>query len=186
MIGYHFLILMNFIHLKNNKTIQEFLSDERYKTCQNVKINWLCYTDNGLVYYDNRTLEERFPKYKIDFIDNKHIKSTVRGNLPNNYWATHRNPHTSKENYTSCDNRGKIIAHDTPFNPPTYDYAFIKHYCTKTIEEFCMKTERGYPDQIVRFTRKYWIRKFGYFFALSEKTKEKLDYIKRRYNIDYK
>ena len=40
-----------FLYIKNNKTIQEFLSDEKYKKCANVKINWLSYTDNDLIYY---------------------------------------------------------------------------------------------------------------------------------------
>ena len=33
-------------------------------------------------------------------------------------------------------------------NTPIYN-AILKHYITKSTEEYCMKVFRGYPDQIV-------------------------------------
>ena len=96
-----------FLYIKNNKSIQEFLSDERYKKCIHVKINTLYYTDNDLIYYENKSLNERFTSYKIDYYPNIHIKSTVRGYMPKNYWSTYTNPHTSTVRYTSCNSLGK-------------------------------------------------------------------------------
>ena len=49
-----------YIHLKN-KTIKTFLSDKCFRRCQIIKLNWILHTDNNLIYYDNRTLKERFP-----------------------------------------------------------------------------------------------------------------------------
>ena len=40
--------------------IQEFLSNKRYENCTTLKINFYFYSDNELLYYDNRTLKERF------------------------------------------------------------------------------------------------------------------------------
>ena len=83
-----FFDLDEFLFIKNNKTIQEFLSDEKYKDCKNVKINMLYYTDNDHIYYENKSLNERFTTYKLDYLPNIHIKSIVRGNLSKNYWAS--------------------------------------------------------------------------------------------------
>ena len=50
-------------------------------------------------------------------------------------------------NYTST---GEIIKdYKSPFFiPPTYEFAYLKHYNTKTIEEFIKKVKRGWVDII--------------------------------------
>ena len=35
-----------FLYLKNYKTIQEFLEEEKFNNCSNIKINWMMYGDN--------------------------------------------------------------------------------------------------------------------------------------------
>ena len=175
-----------FLYIKNNKTIQEFLSDKKYKKCINMKLNWLMYTDNDLVYYENKPLKERFTSYDANFYRNKHIKSTVRGHLKKNYWRKMHNPHTSILHYTCCNALGEVIGYDAYFNiPPNYEIAYIKHYWGKTIEEYCLKIKRGYPDHKVVFTKELLNDRFKNFFELNKKTKEKLDYIKKTFNITY-
>ena len=81
-----------------------------------------------------------------DNIRNKHIKSTVRGNL-RNYWRKRRNPYSSLIKYKACSSSGKIIDSKSPFNdPPDHKYAILKHYYYKSFEEFCKKIYRGWPD----------------------------------------
>ena len=46
--------------VNKSKTINEYLSEDRFKKCEVIKINWLMFNDNNLIYYDNRTLQERF------------------------------------------------------------------------------------------------------------------------------
>ena len=135
------------LNLKN-LTIQEFLSDKRYKKCVNVKINWVRYSSNKeALYYESKPLQDRFDKPLLNHISNKHIKSTVRGKLKKNYWRDSINPHTSFVNYKSCSSSGRIVESQTPFvEPPDYEYAFIKHFYTKSLEEFCQKLKRGWPD----------------------------------------
>ena len=60
---------------------KEHLSNPIFKNCDAIAFNWLMYTDNNLVYYDNRKLVERFtePLYSTDA--NRYVKSIVRGNL---------------------------------------------------------------------------------------------------------
>ena len=179
-----FFDMDEFLFIKHNKTVQEFLSDEKYKKCMTVKVNWLFYTDNDLVYYENKPLNERFTTYRLDYFPNIHIKSTVRGNLSRNYWSSLNNPHTSTVRYLTCNTLGQKIKFDTPFNPPNYDFAYIKHFSTKTIEQFCNKVRRGYVSRDFQLNKKNWAKRFNNFFLLNKKTKEKLDYIKSKFQID--
>ena len=82
MIGYHFLILMNFLEIiPNNQTIKNFLNNERYIKCQNIKINWLLYSSSEeILYFINKPLQERFKKPIINDGANIHIKSTGKIN----------------------------------------------------------------------------------------------------------
>jgi len=83
-----------------NQSIQTFLSNKRYEKCQNIKINFLYYSDNELLYYDNRSVQERFvsPLYNHPF--NNIVQSTVRG-LKENYWKRSLCAHTMK--YILCN-----------------------------------------------------------------------------------
>ena len=129
-------------------TIQEFLNNERYKNCQNIKINWLQYiSKNEALHYENKPLQLRFDKALYNLTSNKHIKSTVRGGINQNYWSKWANPHSSLIKFNSCSSSGKYVNSQTPFiYPPDYKYAFIKHYYRKSLEEFCIKLKRGWPD----------------------------------------
>jgi len=49
-----FYDLDEFLYLKNNKNIKQILSDKKFEKCDNVKINWIVYSDNNLIYYDDR------------------------------------------------------------------------------------------------------------------------------------
>ena len=178
-----FFDLDEFLYIKNNKSIQEFLSDEKYNECKNVKINMLYYTDNDFIYYENKSLNERFTKYKLDYFPNIHIKSTVRGNLSRNYWASYENPHTSKVRYSSCNTLGEKIKFNTPFNKPNYTLAYLKHFHTKTLEEFWNKVQRGYNSRKFWWNKSNYTKRFKEFFLLNNKNKEKIEFIKNRYNI---
>lgn len=60
---YNWLIFFEideFIYLKDFKNIKYFLNNSRFDKCQKVQLNWKFHTDNNLLYYDNRTLKERF------------------------------------------------------------------------------------------------------------------------------
>ena len=148
-----FFDIDEFLELKNNIKIQELLDNERYKNCQNIKFNWLIYSDNDKLYYENKPVQERFtqPIKKNKFF-NKHIKSTVRGNLSKNYWIGAKNPHTSINEFIACSSSGKEINKKSPYNnPPDYTYGILKHYRTKTIEEYCNKMKKGKPDDKINY-----------------------------------
>ena len=175
-----------FLYLKKHKTIQEFVDEEKFENCNNIKINWIIYTDNNLIYYENKPVQERFTTPILRHIANSHVKSLVRGNLPTNYWSGMINPHSSNNDYTCCVPSGETIDSKTPFNKePNYDEAYIKHYNTKTLEEFIDKAKRGSATRVFVKDETFWRTKLGYFFSLNKKTKEKLDYIKKVLNLSF-
>ena len=86
-IGYHFFDFDEFLEVRPKaNSIQEFLGNPRYNKCENIKINFLLYNDNNLLYYDNRSVKERFPIPVYSHWSNNIVKSTVKGGLEHNYW----------------------------------------------------------------------------------------------------
>jgi len=103
---------------KKYKTIQDFLNDNIFQSCKNIKINWLLYKNNNSLYYQKINIQERIKYPEYNNPGNILIKSTVRGNLPINYWKGMENPHTSSLKYSSCSSSGKNIRYNSPFNNP--------------------------------------------------------------------
>ena len=166
------------------KNIQEFLSNPRYDECVNIKFNFLFYSDNELLYYDNRTLKERFTTALYKHPNNAFIKSTVRGGLPINYWSVNCTPHTSFMNVTNCDSAGKKIKHSIGYTNVNFTYAALKHYYTKSTEEYLVKSSRG----SVYFGKVYWDlnrkkMKFDYYFMYNKKTPEKVALLKKLFDM---
>jgi len=175
-----------FLVLKRNKNIKEYLNRKRFKKCSNIKINWLIFSDNNLIHYENISLQKRFTKALYNNGANKVIKSTVRGNLKFNYWKGMINPHSSNNNATSCDSEGNITD-PTSFSTPTFKYKFsyLKHYSTKTIEEYCTKIKKGKADYIFRLNKITLKKSLNLFFAWNNKTKEKIDVFQKYFNFSF-
>ena len=164
---------------KRNK-IQEFLKNKRYDNCQNIKFNWLLYSDDEKLHYENKPVQERFKTALYENYVNRHIKSTIRGNLASNYWKDAHNPHSGYNNYSCCSSSGKQISKHSPFNIPyDYEYGYLKHYRTKTIEEFIKKIKKGKAD--IKLNIKDMIRTF---YDTNKKTKEKSDIFKKEFNMN--
>ena len=87
--------------------IQEFLDNERYTYCQNVKFNWVLYSDDNQIHYHNKPVQERFTTPLFNNSLNNHVKSKVRGNLSFNYWKGAWNPHSGVIKYNCCSSSGE-------------------------------------------------------------------------------
>ena len=48
--------------VNKNITINNYLSQDRFNKCNVIKVNWVLFNNEDLLYYDNRTLQERFTK----------------------------------------------------------------------------------------------------------------------------
>ena len=171
-----------YLVFKNNSmTIKSYLSKGEFNKCDVVKIHWLMYYDNDLVYYDNRTLNERFTKPNYISFNNNFHKSILKGKMYNQkLWDYRTGPHQPNESLVNmCDavgnldnNRHGILA------LPNYKYCYIKHFRTKTAEEFAYKILRG-TDLGEKFDIN---QKINYFFAYNKLTKEKLEIFERILN----
>ena len=123
--------------------INKFLSLYKFRKCSNIIINWKNYGDNDKIYYEPKPLQERFTKpfyFNKKTIKNKLSsagKTIVRTGL-NLTWAHF--PHYLK-NKPICRPNGKILKNY--FSPPQYWSAYIKHYATKSTEEFIERIIRG-------------------------------------------
>ena len=175
-----------FLILNRNNNIKEYLNRKRFKKCSNIKINWLIFSDNDLIYYENIPLQKRFtkPAYN-DFGANKVIKSTVRGNLSFNFWVGMKNPHTSINNkHLACDSEGNITD-PTKFYTPSFKnkFSYLKHFSTKTIEEYCRKIRKGKADYVFVLNKRTLKNSFNQFFQWNNKTKEKVDYFQNYFHF---
>ena len=163
---------------KNTTKIKQFLSEEKFKKCDTIKINWLIYDDNDLVYYDNRSIIKRFTRPDYKNAHNIFVKSIVRGNINEPIWSINGSPHTPNRYKSNCDSLGIRHKKSTFINKYNYTVSYIRHYRTKTIEEFAYKTLRGYPDKKVNYTER-----LDFFFKNNKFTKEKLALYKKILNI---
>ena len=174
-----------YIYLKDFNDIKSFLNDKRFKQCQRIQLNWVFYTDNNLLYYDNRTLEERFTekepnarKYKTG--GQQEIKSIVRGHIKNiNVHCIH----VIDRSLYNCDGFGKKkpIVRITTLESD-YEYYYIKHYYSKSTEEFIEKIMK--TDAYHKNGEEKRMNKIKRYFTYSEVTKEKLDLIENRTKLN--
>ena len=177
-----------FLELPNNKNIQEFLANKRYKKCQNIKINALYYSDNELLFYDNRPVQKRFTTPLLNYTKNYVIKSTVKGKLKDNYWKKSQCAHTSLMNCINCNSNGEIIKYNAGRNYKyNYTYAVLKHYYTKSVEEFYNKIKRGeafYKN--ISLNERRIISKIRKYFEINKKTKKKIELFLKLFCLENK
>lgn len=167
-----------FLILENNISINEYLS-QFPNDCQEVLINWLCMTDNNLVHYDPRPLMERFTTpmeilkpVQYSFPDNCHVKTIIRGGLPSVVFGG--NPHVPDTALIAYNASG-IRCNNGPWQPIDYSKAHLRHFTTKTIEEWITrKLQVGTPDRRPEQFLPFYV---GRFWKINEKTEEKLKYL---------
>ena len=174
-----------YIYMKDFDNIKDFLGDKRFLHCQRVQLNWVIYTDNNLIYYDNMTLQERFTEKepnarKMKYGGKQQIKSIVRGHIPNiNIHCIH----VLDSKLRSCDgfgNRKKVIDIFTMVSD--YTNYYIKHYFSKSLEEFVEKIMK--TDAYHKLTKEVQLMKIEKYFTYNEITNMKLDYIENRTNLN--
>ena len=172
------------VHFEDKKslTLKQFLSNEIFDKCEAIEFNWVMYTDNNLVLYDNRPLNERFTEPKFDFGPNMFVKSMVRGNLNKTVFiGGFSNPnHVPQKGLKICDSMGRIIENYNPLtlSPPVLDYGYIKHFSDKTAEEYCTKIIKGQTGK-----RPFDVNdRINKFFELNKFSEEKLKIFEQKFN----
>ena len=131
-------ILYNFF--KNYNNIKRFLNEKRFNKCQVINLNWVIHLDSNQIFYNNRTLKERFPEIRYQ-LKKILVKSIIRGNLPN---IKINNVHIINKDYEACNGFGQKLNMKNVYMPkPDYKLYYIDHYYYKSTEEFINKINRG-------------------------------------------
>ena len=135
-----FLDFDEFITIENNIDINTFLYNDKFNKCETIVLNWVVYGDNNLAKYDNRTLIERFTK---PYSSRNKGKCIVRTNISNliiiyTLWIGINTKYF-------CDSNGNRIfpKYSSLSNSTNKPKAYIKHFYTKSAEEFCNKINKG-------------------------------------------
>lgn len=160
-----------------NKTIQEYLNQEKFKEASVIKVNWKNYNDNGTLYYTSDNIFTRFSKEAPNVKwrrGNNQTKCIVRGGGFN---IVNYDVHNFKLNWGNVvDSVGNISLYRTQI--PNYEEAYIKHYVTKTISEYLPRYfNRTFSG---KRNRKYKIEDVeNNFFSINERTIQKDAIIKK-------
>ena len=184
-----------FITLVTYGSVLEYLSDPVFNGYVVIKLNWVFYGDNDMLYNDGRGVLERFkyplPIYHPTWRNNEQnciAKSIVRGSQKirlnqEDSGFVFLNPHTTNL-YPACNNNGdSLLRNYTSSIPINYSLAHLRHYSAKTAREFCNKLRRGFPDQI--FDKSRWETAIvDSFFSINDITPEKVQIFKDVLGVD--
>lgn len=131
-----FIDLDEFIVFNPDQSIQTI---DQLMTSNYIHLSWEVYGDNDLVYKDDRPCLERFATpldhqfcSSYSFPENYHVKSILRTDL-NIKW---KNPHYPVSREICRNAAGNIVDGSSPFMTPDYSVCWIKHFYTKTAEEY--------------------------------------------------
>lgn len=179
-----------FLTFKDGIKIDEWLSKDVFKKYNAIKVNWMIYGDGGMVKNDGRPLLERItePVKPLDkkigykFAENRHIKTIIRGGLVSPQFMSQ--PHSTNV-AKQCTASGKPVEKIiSPFNEMDYEQAWLRHYSTKTAEEYAYKMLKGFPDQDFNDEKRKACVETR-FFRYNEITEEKVNIISKILNIDF-
>ena len=137
-----------------------------------------------MLYYDNRTVKERFPERESKARGRKNgkitsgIKSILRGGIK----ICINCVHNLFRNIPGCNGFGKYIPNfGIAVKESDFEYYYIDHYATKSTEEFIKKLKKtdAYHQNVIN------LKKIEVYFAINKITKEKLDLFERKtkYNL---
>ena len=170
-----FLDVDEFLYIKKNKTISNFLSNDRFSNCNTIFINYNEYGDSDLLKYDNRSIFKRFIKSQYRTCG----KSLIRGGIKNARIDIHKPLYIN--NYCNSKGESEELYKNKIFSSKiVVDNAELKHFTTKSLEEFCQGLIKGWPN-IKKFSKGYYEYVEGrirYYFSLNKITEYKYNKLK--------
>ena len=141
-----------FLDIGVYSTIQEYL--DQFDGYDIVLLNWLVFGPNGKLRKEDGLVQERFTRPQspvLYFKENSFVKSIVRGNKDKFQGCFFNGSHipTPAEGKTFSFTVGGY--YDPPISShayfhPRYKNGYLKHYYTKSFEEWIHKANRGWPD----------------------------------------
>ena len=175
-----FFDIDEFLFLKNYTNIKTYLNNLKFYKCKIIHFNWIFLTDNNLLYYDNRSLFERFterePKVRYNRSRKAGIKTIIKGHLKN---IKIECQHRITFKFNSCDGYGNIkILNGIETEDADYENYYIKHFYCKSTEEFINKLLKG--DIIFGQDDDWKLAKIKTYFGYNEITSKKINFIEKK------
>ena len=157
------------VRIEDGRDIHDFLDDYEADV---VSLNWMTMTDNGLTHYDERPMAERFTQGTgEDFEINRHVKSFVRSGING---ISFNDPHIPNAPVLQCENVLHERIEQIPVQPKViHSVAYIKHYNTKTAEEWATLKMRRLSPCGDEYNREMKAKNVDYFFSINKRTPEK-------------
>ena len=157
------------VYIEDGRNIHDFLDGYEADV---VSLNWMTMTDSGLTHYDERPMAERFTQGTgEDFEINRHVKSFVRSGING---ISFNDPHIPNAPVLQCENVLHERIEQIPVQPKViHSVAYIKHYNTKTAEEWATLKMRRLSPCGDKYNREMKAKNVDYFFSINERTPEK-------------
>lgn len=181
-----FFDIDEFLELRKHNNIGDFLNQEHFDNFDMIHINWKTYTDSGKIKYTNKPVQERFTTtmaykkcVKYNFPENNHVKSIIRcGKYDEIKFIP--NPHSPINIDTCCNCIGEPVDAKSPFCDYNFEDAFLKHYTTKSLEEWITKKMvRRYPDSHPLLNINHPHLSIDFYFKINDITKDKIKFINK-------
>ena len=181
-----FFEIDEYINLKNYSNIKNFLKENKFQNCNVIYLNWVLHTDNNLIYYENKSLHERFPILEPNVLNkNKNysnpVKSILKGNISN---IKINNVHILNSNLkNTCNGFGNEPQMDNYYmKNADFKYYYIDHYYCKSVEEFIYKINMGCA--ILGDNIDYKLHRIHRYFKINKITIEKINFIENKTGIN--
>ena len=182
-----FFDIDEFLFLRNYRNVKAYLSNDNLTNCIRIHFNWVFFTDNNLLSYDNRSLFDRFtekePKVRLNLSRIAGIKTIIRGHIKNITEVECQ--HRISFKFPSCDGYG-VITELKGIETPNGDYEnyYIKHFYCKSTEEFISKVMKG-DIFFGKNADKINMDKIKKYFEYNKITLEKINLIEKytKYNL---
>ena len=170
-----FLDVDEYLYIKNNRTLLNFLSDDIFLNCNSIFINYNEYGDSNLLKYDNRSIFKRFNKSRYIICG----KSLTRGGIKNAKIDIHKPLYIN--NYCNSEGESEELYKDKIYSSKiVVNDAEIKHFITKSLEEFYQRLIKGWPC-VKKFSKSYYEFVEGrirYYFSLNKINQYKYNKLK--------
>ena len=161
-----FIDIDEFITLEPPYTcIREFLQDVQDHGFSEVFLNWELYGDNNQLYKSSEPVLERFPNPTPHEYLQLYVKSISY--LPDVYFIY--SPHFAYSVGKACQSDFTPVEQNYSTEKSIFKNAWVRHYFTKTIEEFFEKLLRG--GGVGRSV--YIEERLEFFYQINERTPEK-------------
>ena len=160
-------------------TFKDYLENPIFDKCDVIRIHWMIYDDNNLVYYDDRPLNGRFTHGRPHDKANIYFKSIIRGKDygPKVFTISIHQPDQFVKN--QCDALGNFETVNHRIKTyHKFKLCYIKHFKYRTAEEFALKMLRG-RHKSTKFNFDKYIK---IYFETNKFTIEKLKVIEHILN----